>query len=237
MIEDQITTDPIIHNILQQYPENEWNRVLKALSILGIQTLNNFPQNKFYTVDELEQLINSQNSMKVSQEVPNNNEMIIKEEEEITTSMANKDIEQHINHNEQQENEQSQITPKAAYKEVNAQNEQNMKQPLSYSYQNNQFKRTNFSYSPKVELNASSNQYTYNTCTSCHCNCYGHHHCCSSHYHCHHHHHYNDDCIYCRCYCDDCISRRVRLRMLSSSNPSLSMNYSKTNSYSPSNRY
>ena len=227
MIEDQITADPTIHNILQQYPESEWNRVLKSLSILGIQTLNNAPQTKQYTVDELEQLISNQNPMKASQELPNANEMVIKEEEEVTTSMANKDIEQHINKEQQQQHEQ---TPKVAQKE----------QPLSYSYQNN---RTNYTYSPKVELNASSHQYTYNTCTTCRCgcgcgcSCYGHHHhCCSSYYHCHHHH-CNDDCVYCRCYCDDCISRRVRLRMLSSSNPSLSMNYSVTNSYSPSNRY
>lgn len=223
MIEDQITADPTINNILQQYPESEWNRVLKSLSILGIQTLNNTP----HTVDELEQLISNQNTMKASQELPNANEMVIKEEEELTTSMANKDIEQHINKEQQQQHEQ---TPKAAQKE----------QPLSYSYQNN---RTNYTYSPRVELNASSHQYTYNTCTACRCgcgcgcSCYGHHHhCCSSYYHCHHHH-CNDDCVYCRCYCDDCISRRVRLRMLSSSNPSLSMNYSVTNSYSPSNRY
>ena len=237
MIEDQITAEPTIHSILQQYPQSEWNRVLKALSILGIQTLGNLNQNKFYTVDELEQLVNSQNSMRASQEIQNNNDMIIKEEEEITTSMANKDIEQHINHKEQ-ENEPSQTTPKAVHKEVNVQHEHNMKQPLSYSYQNNQYQRTNVSYSPRVELNASSNLYTYNSCTSCHCNwnCYGHH-WCSSHCHCHHHHHCNDDCIYCRCYCDDCISRRVRLRMLSSSNPSLSMNYSVTNSYNPPNRY
>ena len=223
MIEDQITADPTINNILQQYPESEWNRVLKSLSILGIQTLNNTP----HTVDELEQLISNQNTMKASQELPNANEMVIKEEEELTTSMANKDIEQHINKEQQQQHEQ---TPKAAQKE----------QPLFYSYQNN---RTNYTYSPRVELNASSHQYTYNTCTACRCgcgcgcSCYGHHHhCCSSYYHCHHHH-CNDDCVYCRCYCDDCISRRVRLRMLSSSNPSLSMNYSVTNSYSPSNRY
>ena len=220
MIEDQITADPTIHSILQQYPESEWTRVLKSLSILGIQTLNNTPQTKQYTVDELEQLISNQNPMKASQELPNTNEMVIKEEDEVTTSMANKDIEQHINKEQQQQHEQ---TPRTAQKE----------QPLSYSYQNN---RTNYTYSPRVELNASSHQYTYNTCTACRCgcgcSCYGHHHhCCNSYYHCHHHH-CNDDCVYCRCYCDDCISRRVRLRMLSSS-----MNYSGTNSYSPSNRY
>ena len=115
MIEDEISTDPFIQNTLQNYPNEEWNRVLKALTVLGIQTLNNSsPQDKVYTVDELEQLINaqpssSQEQMKESQQIE------IQQEEEINSNsepgIVNKDIEQHIIHHVQESNDIEQSQP------------------------------------------------------------------------------------------------------------------------------
>jgi hypothetical protein len=115
MIEDEISTDPFIQNTLQKYPNEEWNRVLKALTVLGIQTLNNSsPQDKVYTVDELEQLINaqpssSQEQMKESQQIE------IQQEEELNSNsepgVVNKDIEQHIIHHVQESNDIEQSQP------------------------------------------------------------------------------------------------------------------------------
>ena len=264
--EETIFDQPIIQNTLQQYPENEWDRVIKALTILGIQSLNNSPQQKQPTIEELEQLTSTA-PLKDSQQLQNN-EMIVKEEEEIITNQPNKDIEQHIVQNVQ-ENEIKQSTPKndafdkaylnnqnqnlnkdysgSLYKSKSIEGYNNNKQPVTYNYQNvnvcnsyvkqPEFKRSTLSYSPQVELNSTSPRYSYRReepQVSHTCSCYHHHHHCGHSYCCHHHCY--DDCVFCRCYCTDCILRRSRRRLYSSTNPSLNMNYSAT-SYTPSNRY
>ena len=268
MIEDEISTDPFIQNTLQKYPNEEWNRVLKALTVLGIQTLNNSsPQDKVYTVDELEQLINaqpssSQEQMKESQQIE------IQQEEELNSNsepgVVNKDIEQHIIHHVQESNDIEQSQPTKLEElhekiEINQQQQQfpeqnkpqtmidnsasvEMKQPINYNYQN---VNVSNSYSRPNPLRNSYGSYSPQVEENSRSFRYTYrqeeppcqHHSCCCNHHCY------DGCVYCRCYCTSCILRRSRMYSYTTTTPVASsisprLNFNySSTSYTPTKRF